>query len=158
MVEKGKQIRAGVFPPPLFGQCPKENILFYRSCSLILYTKYVIQQIYCTRVFHQAHIGILIKLNIQLSCIRSKQISDLFILSLSSVSQVMADSLNVDQLRAAMIQNLAQKTSLDTQHLNFIALFLILVLLLCQHILVRSTYDLYVFAGKIFFYYYSIIL
>ena len=30
--KKGKKIRAGV-SPPLFGQCPKENILFYVRAS-----------------------------------------------------------------------------------------------------------------------------
>ena len=35
MVEKqGQKIRAGV-SPPLFGQCPKENIFFYVRASLI---------------------------------------------------------------------------------------------------------------------------
>ena len=35
MVEKqGKKIRAGVSPPPLSGQCPKENIFFYVRASL----------------------------------------------------------------------------------------------------------------------------
>ena len=32
--KKGKQIWAR--PPPLFGQCPKENVFFYKRCSLIL--------------------------------------------------------------------------------------------------------------------------
>ena len=27
-MKKGKKIQAGVSPPPFFGQCPKENILF----------------------------------------------------------------------------------------------------------------------------------
>ena len=36
MVEKqGQKIRAGVSPPPLFGQCPKENIFFFVRASLI---------------------------------------------------------------------------------------------------------------------------
>ena len=34
--KKGQQIRAGV-PPPLFGQCPKENIFSYRMASLSTY-------------------------------------------------------------------------------------------------------------------------
>ena len=35
MVEKqGQKIRAGVSPPPLFGQCPKENIFFFVRASL----------------------------------------------------------------------------------------------------------------------------
>ena len=33
MVEKRVK-KFGQGPPPLFGQCPKENILFYRRCSL----------------------------------------------------------------------------------------------------------------------------
>ena len=32
--KKGQKIRAGVSPPPLFGQCPKENIFFFRRASL----------------------------------------------------------------------------------------------------------------------------
>ena len=32
--KKGQKIRAGGAPPPLFGQCPKENI-FYMRCSLM---------------------------------------------------------------------------------------------------------------------------
>ena len=33
--KKGQKIRAGV-SPPLFGQCPKENIFFFRRASLIV--------------------------------------------------------------------------------------------------------------------------
>ena len=29
--KKGQKIWAGVSPPPLFGQCPKENIFFFRE-------------------------------------------------------------------------------------------------------------------------------
>ena len=37
MVEKqGQKIWAGVSPPPLFGQCPKENIFFFVRASLIV--------------------------------------------------------------------------------------------------------------------------
>ena len=32
--KKGQKIRAGVSPPPHFGQCPKENIFFFRRASL----------------------------------------------------------------------------------------------------------------------------
>ena len=35
--KKGQKIRAGVSPPPLFGQCPKENIFFFRRASLTFY-------------------------------------------------------------------------------------------------------------------------
>ena len=36
--KKGKQIRAR--PPPLFGQCPKENGFIYKRCSLTMYAAY----------------------------------------------------------------------------------------------------------------------
>ena len=34
MVKNGQKNQAVVSPPPFFGQCPKENIFFYRSPSL----------------------------------------------------------------------------------------------------------------------------
>ena len=34
--KKGQKIRARSSPPPLFGQCPKENIFFFRRASLNL--------------------------------------------------------------------------------------------------------------------------
>ena len=36
LVKKGQKIRAWVNPPPLFGQCPKENVLFLMRSSLIV--------------------------------------------------------------------------------------------------------------------------
>ena len=35
--KKGKKFGHGS-PPPLFGQCPKENIFFYRRASLMMNT------------------------------------------------------------------------------------------------------------------------
>ena len=35
-MKKGQKIRAWVNPPPLFGQCPKENVLFLMMSSLRL--------------------------------------------------------------------------------------------------------------------------
>ena len=46
--KKGKKNRAR-HSPPLFGQCPKENV-FYKRCSLILmYLSYTIARIYRVR-------------------------------------------------------------------------------------------------------------
>ena len=37
--KKGQKIRAWVNPPPLFGQCPKENVLFLMRSSLTLFCR-----------------------------------------------------------------------------------------------------------------------
>ena len=41
MVEKGQHIRAR--PPPLFGQCPKENVFFLGRCSLRQYNHWYLK-------------------------------------------------------------------------------------------------------------------
>ena len=51
--KKGQKIWAGVSPPPLFGQCPKENIFFFRRASLR--QRSVFHRSDCSFTFHLQH-------------------------------------------------------------------------------------------------------
>ena len=37
-LKEGQKIRAWVDPPPLFGQCPKENVFFHEKHQLLAYS------------------------------------------------------------------------------------------------------------------------